>query len=881
MTSPNLHTPPMSVAHNEARRWRTSPLALVRVASLPATTLERLAFNRCVALLDERQHLEGALSEEREALSAGLHEAIGALPEHPEARRALINLRRKLYRDQTPNPIELETAQTSLSAALFEAVRRTCSRLERLQTLQNEFPRALAEDQLEAQRAVKRLMNEQPQFLAALESVTPALLERVEAYRRAADTDSTLEWRRVESSLGTYLTRSSTKTSPLSQFAWSALTSWPPEPGALRGALRDGSSAVRVELHYGVYNRLLERITNDPDLQACLEYRLNPDWHVTPSANRVFVRSRQARLRDRLLELPDSAWLRSLSERFGPGSVLTRATLEAALLEAGVGASQVATVWERLRELGILVPRLQLADDLPNPLARLIEQLESYQHPSADAIGDGLRRVRADLERYAHADHLGRASCRERIQHELEVILHHQPSLPARLIYENAGAQVQHLNAPASLQPTPAELEALAALVTLLDRGASQSWKMLECFVRRYGVGGRCHDPHSFLITAMNESETASDADSATVTAYLATLEQHRDRVLAARDAVLERLARQVDGEELELEADWVMGLHRDTGIEWPSHSMALLTQVDPKHDRLVLNDVFPGNGTLLLRQARFMDDPSWLNPLRAEVERTLHPDRPMQLVLSSGSSVNAVPVLTRDALRTPGTGDEGDGARLHSFHLRHDAASHRLELQDRSGQRVVPLYLGTLATVFLAPTDRALANLTPNVTWRPTFAPELERAAGETAPDGRWRVWPRVRVGRFVVSRRTWVVPAQTELIRRTKESDLEYWSRVRCHLRAQGVGDRFFAIPGEDWLRQIKLGADPGLKEARTKPQYFDLRNFWMLRLFEKWCRERGEAWSIQEPLPDPNDAWFRVGDEAHVSEFCVELYHRRGEP
>lgn len=881
-----------SLAATPESGWDFAPFALMRTAGLPAAVGDRLRFPRTMRLLERFEELQVWLLAERELLSELLHGEVHRLREDASSRRVAINLRRDLYQLKAPSARVREELEKLLAPEVVARVKAFLAAMEEQRTLREAFSGTLESEYLEKRSQLQSLVREHPQFHTALDVASASLSQHLTHYLKVGPEAPSASWRSLEASLVSYFMRASIKTSPLSRFAWVSALAWPPreEGPVFQAELDPRSFRSKVELNRSVLRLLLVRLLAHPEVSLHLKYRLNPDLVIEGEYAYVFSRTWGEQLTERYGRLRLGGAHRALLAYVERQGALSLVRLAGALGD-NVSQEQGLALLRKLVDSGLLVSRLLPGDDEPDALGHVIRELRETELPLAHTWAGKLEEVRELVARYAVGEGSERVACRTRIQGLLGQVLTEvspdaPPPLPERLIYENAVATAQQVRAPRELtRPEASEAGLIAGLLSLLDDSALSRLRDVEAFVRRYGVGGVCQNLNEFFLPPQAGASELPAPEPRTLS-YLEQLKARREQLKAASRAFFSQLFERVRGregqEEVSLEPEWVRAMSSAEPVRH-TRAVTLLLQASPRHDAYVLNVIFPGYGALLSRFAPLLrqepGDAAVVEALQERLKRLSEPGRPAQVVLSSGHSVNAFPTLTDEALLSAGappSPSQGPEVRLRELTLRHVPERNELELVHTDGGVRVPLYLGLLSTAFLPPIDQKVIRLAPGGLYRPAFVDAMEQLAGPAT--GTVRVWPRLRLGKFILSRRTWVVSSREEVERRKGEGDFDYWVRLRRWADSHQLPRRFFLYPPPD--RYLLLGQQ-AMEEGQRgwlKPQLIDLDSAFSLQTWEKQCRGMALPWHLQEVLPEPEEATVTVEGRSHVAELGVELHQRQ---
>jgi hypothetical protein len=193
-----------------------------------------------------------------------------------------------------------------------------------------------------------------------------------------------------------------------------------------------------------------------------------------------------------------------------------------------------------------------------------------------------------------------------------------------------------------------------------------------------------------------------------------------------------------------------------------------------------------------------------------------------------------------------------------------------------RTGERIVPLELGMMAPGHQPWLRRLLTCLhQPSLRdLRPSSQAE-ERLPDEER--GHARRYPRVTLGRCVLSRASWRIPP-AELPRRAPgEHDFGYFMAVRRWRRRSGLPEEVYVRSKDvaELFRDARDGRPTGARDrvqTDSKPQYVHFGSFFLVDLFEQAVAAAGEAMPIEEAFPGEEE-WDGLGCD-HVLELVMEL-------
>ncbi|WP_145999477.1 lantibiotic dehydratase [Deinococcus sp. UR1] len=829
--------------------WTLSPYTTWRVAGLSADLLDALLFPRTLAAAQRAARLEVRAQEELRRVAEVL-EAEVPLAQDDQVRRALINARRQVRAGGPVKTRDAEVLAGRWEAARWAEVQGAGEVLEAARAARTAVEEQLDGEYAGRQRSLRSLLDRSPDLLGALECVAPDLYATVQAYRRAGP-GSVTQWRKLELSLFTYLTRAAFRTSPMSRLTFTAFMAQH-TAGPLTGAFTAPRS--EVQLQASVLIRLFGAVMEHPRLRGAQRFVLNPDLHRTGGQWRLFQRRQgQGGRQDRWVTLRDQPALERLVSGLTAAEPQPLPVIASALgvsLESALG-------WV---EACLLRPEVTFTDDLDDPMGVLSSALDRSAAPLAREVQAGLRQLAEQVERYAR-DVAARPDARRVIRETLSALfarLEVAVTLPpeSRLLVENA--TLTPLGGSVPFSSADGELEGLGRLLALFNLQQGRQLRQVAQFAARFGVGGACGEAAAFLRDTSQEWPDRADP-------YVAGLWENLNRVWDARDALLADLYaryRQSPGETLTVDGQ---ALPRPL---FPQ-ALDLLLQPSGEGDDLVLNGAMAGQFNALCRVWRLLRG-------TAAFSDWVRERRGAQVVVSSQSSINMFPTLYGSAVFTPGTPAgtfAGRALRLHEVTLMHDAARHRLLLRAPSGELLEPQYVSTYHTGFLAPLDQAAVGLSVSGAAALPLASLLYAQLRSEGPVEPVTFVPRVRCGRTVVSRASWFLSDGAPWRRDPQETDLGYWERLAAAWEAAGLPRWFYALPAD---RQNPFAAQV---TGPVKPQLFLMDSLFSVRSFGRWLESVEGTVLVQESLPGPGQGTVQVDGDARTCEFSVHLDVQEG--
>lgn len=212
-------------------------------------------------------------------------------------------------------------------------------------------------------------------------------------------------------------------------------------------------------------------------------------------------------------------------------------------------------------------------------------------------------------------------------------------------------------------------------------------------------------------------------------------------------------------------------------------------------------------------------------------------------------------------------------------------------------------MHLGITHTWFLPPLQQFLyCMFSPVGTMNAMPGLEVGITKHENGPA--FRRYPRVCLGKVVLWRAEWRLPAADLPVRQKQESEFGYFLRVNRWRKQLSLPDEGFVIANSffELLEQYSETAkqppvpssspvkdtEPGQEKDRSpvrmrdtsrKPQYIDFNNYFLLSLFAKLAAMVKRALIFQEMLPSSKDLILENETGHYVSELLIELNYKCG--
>jgi len=786
---------------------------LARIGGLPADSVP-LASAEVVSCLDELDDIEERLAALTQPLLDRLFDAVPAIAED-RARRSVLQAKRLVFAGR---PIPTSTAEAVLAAvpadtaAAFEAWRVCLSDAEGAGA---QLGLLVDQDDAAMRTALRHTIDDEL-YLSSLALATPELVARLvhgAPLRRRPE--------RLIRTLYNYATRAALKTSPFSGLTTVSIA------GAQGG--ERSTRTVAMHLAYG----LLSRAVHDGADHPGLVLSLSPTGTIPAEEHKRLVMLSHHVHHDGIIfreeTVAGAEWMpREYPDAFAPGLPTARMRR---YVEAGLLREQLP--WRRGED-----PFLALSTAFPEGIAGVT----SSEMRRAGVARDDCSTIDAQ-RRLDVLSRLARLSERVFDRGELG-------ERPSGLLYEDRES-VSGVPDVFALAPVREDIEDLSSLMSPWVFRSYAYDLMVNRFVARYGVGGRCSSPLSFCMALAVDNDGDRELATAFARNQRATAEEAAERSLLQCGSTA---APRHLGVMLQMAApDW--------------------EHVSSSDHLVVVNSVGNGIGAYPARFHRLFGE-CFRRDLGREISQLWPTRRVLELIAwAECNTGQAVCAGVLPELQLPGEPTSSHGVPLESLMLRHDPVADSLELWDDDGP-VGLAYLGLTPQHLLNTYLRWVAMLAdPWVRFPPYCEAYATICSGrQRCEEGTVIHEPRQTAGRRLVTRReSWFMTAAT-LMDRTSADD-------RLSIRRLHEFRRRHGIPQYAFVQQLDTGG--GTTNNHRKPQFVDFASNVSVTSLGHWLSSRMPVLRVTEALPGPGMHPHR--DEAgrpRVCEFAVSMHWPRRE-
>ena len=811
----------------------------------------RLADPELSDLIERLTGLETATSALATEASDDLFALVPTVPEAVRGR--LLALRRNIHNDRPcPDhafadlPVELPPSVARWAA--HQGLRLSCHG-----EIRTAYDRALDRERC----SLRDELGDQ-NFLTTLAQSAPGVYRDACRYRSRSSVD--VKDRKAERALVQYLTRAMVRTSPYGRFTAVGLAEPHPSGAALDTATSD-SATSQVEVDRAVFDYLMGGLvkgSNEADPLVAL-----PPTAQVSDARITFFQMRANAMRQ--LSAPMTGHTRLVVELLALGP--RRRSAVAALMAArlGIELPTAGQLLDRALQVG-LVASVWRGDEFD---AEPVEAGQRDLGPDAgQPVAAALRQLHDDLGRLGHAELHDAGTTVRRALAAGAGELSRLAERPATLAIHEDYVLDPLVVDPSAYEPALDDLAAVTGFLSAFDRMHVVRALLAATLVARFGPG--CGVPlvthGEELVRAVYRSERQfleqPDADVGPADGSLRMLAKLRQEAV---DAIGHGLLSSPSA-EIHWSPEELGELVASVPDRFRSDPVSYGLVVQPDGGDLIVNDAYAGHGPMVSRflagdQARGGDA---IARLRSRLPAFYGPG--VRLVEDRGTygrSINAHPAVL----------DVGADPQCWSrLRLHHNIATDTVEIVDDDGSPVKVLALGAQLPELL-PYPVRLA------TWLCSSGRvllDLPGRLGRPADGDETVAYPRIRVGRVIISRRRWYLGADFPVpaVGGLDADSLLALTRWRA---TYGVPPEVMLKSAFDgptaWEALSADGSQEMFMELRrqSKPQYVDLASALMVRLLPRLMQRRPPGY-IEEVRPT-------MSEGGHALEWMVEMARPTG--
>ena len=896
MVTPNV----ASVREKTTYQWSPSNYALVRLAGKPYEDFTHLRLEKTAALIEEMIEHQRFINTEREILCDQIYECVGRQTDS-DVKSQLVACKREIYNQRSLKTEDYPLLADCLGAEYAAAVSAYYQVVERLEAVTLEARETFALELGEKRGLLQKAMHDE-NFLHSLILSQPLLYHKLQKnYLRANPRDVKAKERKIEDKVFRYFARMTTKTSPFARFGPVALA----EVGGETTSHRVSSMATtsRVEFNQEVAAYLIAKLSQIPEFQAQLYPRINPTMHANGQNFRLWATKiiesdtqlGRAQTYRALNTQPILLKLLQLLEEHQDGMLTFSAYLDLVkpmLPDDGEQAQKIIQFIYRLVASGVIVLEFAFKSDRFERIAELREQVERME--TAPETEQQLQKLEMLVDQYATANLAEKAQLIRDITGVIEALTHwhfnEDETGYADFILEDAsvpGVQVQL--GEDFFGAFQDDMNLLLDCLLARDQHGNGYHLLRDVFTRLYGEGGEAKDLLQFTYEyaqAFSENWYSSP--------NFPRIQDWQQRL----QTYMAELARFSEGKEFDVTPAFHTLLDLFETPSAPMQSLVVIAQVVAeswealqKGDFLiVVNSVLPGFGHFYSRYCPLFEEKQLADRISETLETyqaALPPGEEVVEVLSVlNNNAQIHPAFTPRQIVPP---DEQSSLPQHQqlsiqqLSLKHDPLTDDLALWETGVKRLHPVYMGFFHTFALYGLHRVLADL--SVTGhhfdhlKPSAYPYLNTKSVEP---GEVRHHPRLRIGKVVLQRKSWVVDVQT-LNALLDDDPFKTFANFLTWADDHQLPKQVFLRVGHfGFSASSGDGQSKQFNPTQHKPMLIDFRNFFTIRqlikLLEAFENVSQLELNFEEVLPDHH--FFEHQQQTYVVELQMQFDLKKDE-
>lgn len=869
------------------------PRYVMRVAGESVRALQGIETGETAAVLADGERQRETLRQLAPALCAVLEQAIHGCTDRELGRLAL-NVKRAVFNQRANKAEQIQALAGLIDAETLESLLRFNTAAQELASHEERVREAYARE-IEATSQHLSALWQLPRLRDAISYVNPELFADFEAM--ATKPMAPKNKRKLQETFVQYLTRCSSKTSPLSTFTVLHVGRWDERLVSDWSLDYDAGLDRRVTLKGALMRQILAPLLGNYQLSSSLfALALNPS---------LVLEGGRARFRtvtegntssgkyygtgEAVAEINSNAAIaclhhvfaqRNFEPIFAKDLVTAMCTL-APKLQPHV----VNELLGKLYDLRMLLPDTQPWEQ-NDPLAWTEQLLGDLPGEEGLQARGHLRNVRAALEDFRTAEPAQRAHLVGHVRDEVKALREalHAPehrALADTAFFENCYLKsLQGGLSPRLLEPFADDLGLLLSLAPVVGFTQQARCDMADFFLSEYGTDGVCDQPLEFIrrfdqVYALGSLTHAPDterkaAPTAISEAFACARQQFND--------LLTPLLTQTDDVQLDRDALRAVVQALPQQVRQRGGSQSYVGQIALREGRpqFVINQVFGGRGALLSRFMEVLND-SEVQEVRDYLLNSSEGALFAELPGVFGFNANNHPRMADNEVVVSPFAPNWEETRkfeIEKLRLVYDAREHMVRFKTEDGRDLDLWYQGFLMPMLLPRIQRVLAIAYTEGINNFTVAPMMKR--GLLHGDEVTFV-PRLSLGDLVLARRTWIIPAS-----RQPDADLA----PEAFFVAIQAWRREIGLPAEAFLRGLPA-PDPEVKTGTAlnfkwdavdfkdlKPFYVRFDSPRLVRLMQRTLKRNSFSLVATEVLPSLDDQHVAVEGQPHVAELQFEL-------
>lgn len=894
----------MCPSAQQLKTVKLHPYFMLRVAGLPISVLDTLSAPQTAEALKQMQQLRAWSAHSKENICAKIETYVGKT-ERDDLRKFLINFKREVFNDRTPKKSILEL-QDEIPVELCEALHAWENNKRELEQLQEQAAQLFQQELLQNRLSLQTSINH-PNFLNGLVFSSRDMWHKVSKYMQTPIEQHHARLRKAESSLLQFLTRVAGKTSPLSTFTPIAIGQWHTSSELHQLDVLENNPISVVDINHAVVERILLGVSQRPDSRSFISYKLNPSMTIRGNKLHIIKRTDDSKLRPKVFNTveqpvtldynPALQFIHRIYQESNQTELNYEKLVEYFCQATQQERQQVEHFLGQLINLQIIVPSTQSYEQTDDKLGESIHVLEEIMTPVARQVREQLQSIHQLLKAYVSGSPSERLHILEQIEALLAVCFKTieytvaEESLKTP-IYEDAYIKADNLQlAKSSLHEPLEDLAMWQKLTPLLDSNYRLQSMIATAFVEKYGEEGCCEQPLDFvselvpimkkwgesLLPSVSAKELVDESED------MQQLNQVKNRFLIY---LLEKMAQEEDEVVLPKEDVEHFATQIPQAIQHRTVSQSYFCQWGRDaqgQDFIVTNQMYHGYSMFFSRFLKQYPEEVTEN-IRQYLKGLFSADETLAEYSGTfGFNANLHPALAELELSISSLplGRRTDRTvAFETLSIKYDKRKHRVYLAHPKHGKINVLYLGFLMPFSLPLIVRALSQMFNSGNISTLFIMHKERSL--TAEESlQIRTYPRIKIGKVVLSRKKWIVPNQQLPVKEKSESDFEYFARLHAWISQLNLPRKVFVrlIPMNEAEAQAQANQDDQttLEEidfTKFKPQYIDFEGPLFIKMLEKLIKDTTYGMVIEEMSPQTEELPLHIEGEPYVAELLIEL-------
>lgn len=872
------------------------PRYVMRVAGESVRSLQGLETGETALVLADGDRQRQALQSQSAGLLAALERAIHGCADRDLSRLAL-NVKRAVFNQRASKPEQVQALAGLLDADTLAELTRFNDAAIALAGHEERVRQAYARE-IEATSDHLNALWQLPRLRDAISYVNPELFADFEAMASpGAKPLAPKARRKLQETFVQYLTRCSSKTSPLSTFTVLHVGRWDERLVSDWSLDYDAALDRRVTLKGALMRQILAPLLGNFQLSSSLfALALNPSLVLEGGRARFRTVSEGNTSSGKFFgtgeavaEINSNAAVACLHHVFAQRNfepIFARDLVTAMCkLAPKLQPPVVNDLLAKLYDLRMLLPDTQPWEQT-DPLAWTEQLLGDLPGDSGVKARGHLRNVRQSLGDFRTAEPARRALLVGAVKEEIKALRESLHAPEHRALADTAFFENCYLTSlqgglnPRLLEPFADDLSLLMSLAPVVGFTQQARCDMADFFLAEYGATGVCDQPLEFIrrfdqVYALGSLTHAPDpARKATPTVISEAFARARQQF----NDLLTPLLMQPDDVQIDRDALRAVVQALPAPVRQRGGSQSYVGQIALRQGRpvFVLNQVFGGRGALMSRFMEVLEDHE-LQEVRDYLLNSSEGALFAELPGVFGFNANNHPRMTDHEVVVPPFAANWEDTRkfeIDKLRLVYDPREHMVRFKTEEGRDIDVWYQGFLMPMLLPRIQRVLAIAYTEGINNFTVAPMMKQ--GLLRPDAVTYL-PRLSLGDVVLARRTWVIPAALQ-----PDADLApeaFFVAIQSWRRELGLPAQVFlrGMPASD--PSVQTGTSLNFKWDAVdfkdlKPFHVRFDSPRLVRLMQRTLKRNRFSIVATEVLPSLDDQHVSVAGQPHVAELQFEL-------